>query len=305
MAGLLYDSIFKRILPLGDGVLLCPAHGSGSVCGGSIGERTWTTIGLERRLNPRLQRADRESFIEAAAQPLPYPPYFTRMERMNVEGPPLLRELPLTQLLAPDEFERLLPEAEVIDTREAVPFGAAHVPGSLSLWLAGLPAFAGWFLPYDRPLLLVGEEREAQTRSLRRLGYDQIPGILAGGMQAWQEAGKESGAVGLVTVQEVRRRHEAGEQPWILDVRAADELEASGALPGSHHIPLHELARRMEEIPQEPQVLVLCGSGHRSMIAASLLVKAGWRRVSVIEGGMTAWSAAGYPAQCEPAAVAR
>ena len=104
MTGLLYDSLFRTILPLGDGVLLCPAHGAGSACGTAIAERMWTTIGLERRLNPKLQFAERAEFVERVGRMRDYPPYFRTMERLNLEGPPLLGSLPALPLLSPEAF---------------------------------------------------------------------------------------------------------------------------------------------------------------------------------------------------------
>ncbi|MFW5774828.1 MAG: MBL fold metallo-hydrolase, partial [Chitinivibrionales bacterium] len=146
-AGQLYDSIYGKILPLGDHVILCPAHGSGSVCGSSIADRPLTTIGLERRLNAALQKNSRNGFIDAVALMQERPPYFTHIEKLNVEGPPLLSEQAEIMPLSWDQFEQLCDGAFVLDTRSAHAFATAHVPRAVSIWHHGLSSFAGWFVP--------------------------------------------------------------------------------------------------------------------------------------------------------------
>ena len=193
MAGLLYDTVFGKILALGDGVIVCPAHGPGSVCASQIAERTWTTVGLERRLNPRLQHEDRDAFIADVAQNLEKSPYFRYMEDWNTEGPAILDGVPIPAPLSPFEFASLSQGAVVLDTRGDLGFGSAHVPGALSIWSERLSRYAGWFLPYDRPILLVTEagELDQVVRQLMRLGFDQLAGCLPGGMSAWHTAGYE------------------------------------------------------------------------------------------------------------------
>ncbi|MCU0637354.1 MAG: MBL fold metallo-hydrolase, partial [Methanothrix sp.] len=188
-AGLLYDSLWQRILPLGDEVILCPAHGSGSVCGEAIAERTWSTLGIERKHNPRLAAASKEQFISElmASQPPDRPPYFRYMEKVNLEGRPILGAVPSPRPLDPASFSSLARDAQVVDIRQELGFSAAHVPGSLSIWMGGLASFAGWFLRYDRPILLVGDGDYVSeaTAILLRLGLDDIAGFLGGGMLSW------------------------------------------------------------------------------------------------------------------------
>lgn len=299
LAGLLYHSIFERLLPLGDHVLVWPAHGAGSVCGSAIAERPWTTIGLERRLNPHLQASARDKFVSDVAREMERPPYFRRMEKLNVEGPPLLGPLPAPPPLAPGDFAALMGECSVVDTRGELSFGAAHVPGSLSIGQSSLASFAGWFLPFGRPILLVTEsgDPEPAVRTLVRMGYEDggggLAGYLAGGMHAWHTAGRESGSVGMVTVEELCRRTFApgeGQPPWILDVRSAGELETVGRIEGAHHIHLTQLPGGLDRVPADRSIYIFCGSGRRSMIAASLLNRAGWNDLVVVLGGMTGWN---------------
>ena len=306
MASLLYHSLFHKLLPLGDGVILCPAHGAGSACGAAIAQRPWTTIGLEKALNPLLQIRDRLDFIAHAAQDLERPPYFQRMEAVNVQGPPIIGPLPAAEPLSPAAFAAQIEAgALVLDTRMDLGFNAAHVPGALSIWLGGLPSFAGWFLPYDRPLLLVTEEADPTPamRDLLRMDYVQIAGHLAGGMLAWHMAGRESDSVAMVTVQELCRRLDAGEAPWLLDVRSPEELERQGRIPGAHSIHITQLPAHLVEVPREQPVYIFCGSGLRSTIAASLLQREGWDNETVVLGGFAGWQSCTHPIEGAQAPV--
>jgi hydroxyacylglutathione hydrolase len=292
MAGLLHDSIFNRLLPLGDEVIVCPAHGAGSVCGTAIAERMWTTIGLERKLNPKLQFTDEAQFVANVARELERPPYFRLMEKYNVEGAPLLSSLPALAPLSPGEFVREKEEALVVDTRSELGFASAHVPGSLFIWGAGLSDFAGWFLRHDMPILLVseGENPVQVTRYLLRLGYDGLAGYLAGGMLAWHTAGLESSATRTVTVQQLCFLLDEGEETSILDVRSEEELEKTGRIPLAQHIHLTQLPEHLDEVPQDRTVYIFCGSGLRSTLAASLLQRAGWTDLVVVLGGLAGWN---------------
>lgn len=297
MAGLLYESIFGKLLPLGDEVLLCPAHGAGSVCGEAIAERIWTTVGIERRHNPRLQFREKESFVAHLMENQPErPPYFSRMERLNLEGAPFAAR-PSPKILAPAEFEATAGNAAVLDTRMELGFGAAHVPGAQSIWKDGLASFAGWYLDYERPILLVNETNdfEEQILILARLGFDNVAACLAGGMLSWHTAGRENQSIGTLTVQEICRRLDAGEEFWILDVRSDEELRKDGRIPGASHIHVTQLPNLLEEIPRNRRIHVFCGSGLRSMIAASYLQRQGWRDLEVILGGMGAWRSKKFP----------
>ena len=291
MAGLLYDSIFRQILPLGDHVIVCPAHGSGSVCGESIADRVWTTIGMERLYNPKLRHTERDAFISTIGQELEKPYYFSEMEKLNLEGHPLLRSLPVPASLRPTEFAEKSRSALTIDTRMDLAFGSAHIPGSISIWQEGLPSFAGWFVPYGHPIFLVTEESDPtpEIRYLTRLGFDRIEGHLAGGMLGWHMAGMESDRNGMVPVQSLCGQLDSGSEFFILDVRSQDELEKEGRIPNSQHIHITQLQKRLGDIPRNRPVFIFCGSGLRSTIGASILQREGWSDVTVILGGMSGW----------------
>jgi hydroxyacylglutathione hydrolase len=295
MAGQLYDTLFNKLLPLGDGVIVCPAHGPGSVCASDILERMWTTIGLERLNNPKLQVADRSEFISLTAKKLEYPPYFRQMEKINLEGSSFCEILPVP--LTMHEFTGLVQDAIVLDTRTELAFGASHVPNALSIWAGGLPSFAGWFLPYNKPILLVNESNDPDqvTRYLFRLGYSSIPGFLSGGMLAWHMAGRETSSIKTVAVQSLCSLLDQGDRSWILDVRSDAELEHAGVVTGAYHIHLTELISRMNEVPRDRAVYIFCGSGLRSMVAASLLKREGWQNLVVVLGGLAGWKSVSCP----------
>jgi hydroxyacylglutathione hydrolase len=301
MAGLLYDSIFEKLLQLGDEVIVCPAHGAGSACGESIAERLWTTVGLERKYNPRLQFKDRTKFIDHLVDNQPErPPYFAEMERRNIAGAPM-GTLPLPKPLSPNDFEAAAKSSDVVDTRMNLGFGAAHVPGAQSIWLDGLASFAGWYLTYNRPVLLVNEtdDPEEATRILVRLGFDNLSGFLAGGMLNWHMSGRDSDRIRTVTIQELCRSLDEGKNIWILDVRSDDELEKDGRIPGAQHIHVTQIPLRQKEIPRDRAIYIFCGSGLRSMIAASLLQRSGWKDLAVILGGMAGWKSRKFPIKKE------
>ncbi len=297
MAGLLHESIFGKIIPLGDGIIVCPAHGTGSVCGSSISERHLTTIGIERRENPMLQHREKSEFVSRVAKELERPLYFMEMEKRNIEGAPLLGNRPSPLPLRAKEFKQRAESAIVVDTRMELGFSAAHVPGALSIWLGGLASFAGWFLPYDKPIILVNETEnpEDSTRHLIRLGYDRIEGYLGGGMLSWHTAGLESHSIPTVTVQGLCQLLDAKKNPFILDVRSREELERKGRITDAAHIHITTLAEHMHEIPKERPVYIFCGSGMRSMIAASLLKRHGWTNLHVVLGGLAGWNSVSCP----------
>lgn len=295
MAGLLFDSIFGRLLPLGDNVLACPAHGAGSVCGESIAERLWTTIGLERQHNPRLQYKSRDDFIASLLKSQPErPPYFARVEKLNVEGIAMCGFSSINPL-SPEDFASLMKDenAFVLDTRMELGFGAAHIRGAQFIWMDGLASFEGWYVPYDKPILLVAETNDINelTSILIREGYDNVAGFLAGGMLSWHMSGQSSTSTRTLTVQELCNMLDEDEiEPArILDVRSDDELKRDGQINGALHIHVTQIPERMREVPKEGAVYVFCGSGMRSMVAASFLQRNGWENLAVVLGGMAGW----------------
>lgn len=299
MAGMLYDSLFQKLLPLGDEVLLYPAHGMGSVCGASIAPRMWTTIGLERKLNPKIQARNKQEFISSTAKELERPPYFKQMERSNLEGPRLLGYLPYLFPLSLQEFSDKKKRSHILDTRMELDFSSAFVSGSLSIWLDGIASFTGWFLSYDSPVLLVTEAEDPTkiVRLLLRMGYDDLEGFLSGGIHSWLLHGMPAESINTLMVQDFCRKLDKKENLWILDVRSEGELDQNGRIPGAHHIHITQLLNRMSDVPKDNPVYIFCGSGLRSMTAASFLKRNGWDQLSVILGGFAGWNSITCPIQ--------
>lgn len=299
MASNLYDSIYNRLLPVGDGVILCPAHGAGSVCGLHIADRDESTLGIERAQNPSLQSKDKDDFVKRKVAERPErPPYFSMMEKYNQEGPPLLDCLPMPSPLTPAEFKEAMENgAVVVDTSLPASFGGAHIQGSYSIWLEGLAVFAGWLLSYDKPVLLVLEDQmhlEKAVRYLVRLGFDNTAGFLKDGIEGWYNAGFPTESLPLLSVHRLKEKLDRGEDLLVLDARRKDEWD-TGHVPGSLHIFAGHVEKRLSEIPRDKPVAVLCSVGHRAGIAASILLRAGFKDVYNVLGSVTAWRHAGFP----------
>jgi hydroxyacylglutathione hydrolase len=296
----LYDSIFNKILPLGDEVILCPAHGAGSVCASAIAEREWTTIGIERKLNPKLQVENKEEFIELVAEMLEYPPYFKNMEESNLTGSEFLAHYQKPAALSAAEFAEALKDENtyIIDLRQEVSYASAHLPGSISIPLQNLPSFVGWFIPVGAKILLVteGEYPKEAIKHLYRTGYDNILGYLKGGMINWHMAGKKSAAIKTVTVDKLCTLLDTEpDDRIILDIRSEDEREEEGEIQEAEHIHLTQLPEHYAELSQDKPLYIFCGSGLRSMTAASLLENEGFSNQRVVLGGLIAWNSTTCP----------
>ena len=302
LASNLYNSIFNKLIPLGDGVILCPAHGAGSVCGAYIADRDESTIGVEKAQSPLLQMS-RDEFIKyKVAEKLERPPYFRQMEKYNLESPPFLGCLPLPSPLPPGAFKKEIERgAVVVDTSYPAAFGGAHIKGSYSIWLEGLPVFAGWVLSYDEAILLVLDDQHHLDKAVRyliRAGYDRIVGYLKGGIEGWYNAGLPVEHLQVLTVHELKAKIDRGEQLTILDDRGENEWNA-GHIKGAQHIYVGHIKERTTDIPKDKPVAMFCNVGHRAGLGASILLRAGCREIYNVLGSMTAWKAAGYPIYAE------
>ena len=299
VAGLLYDSIFDKLLPLGDHVLLWPAHGAGSVCGSHMAQREESTLGYERENNRILQMTDRDEFIEYKVNEHHYmPPYFSMMEKYNLEGPPPLNSVREPGPMGADEFDEAISDGMfVLDIRSPEAFGGAHIHNSISIPIGMLPAYGGYLLPYDRPIGLVVESVDQAERAitdLHRIGYDDISGYLKEGMQRWEIEGRNFEGTPQVYIGEISRRLTEGEEFTLLDVRSKREWEA-GHLMGATHLYAGHLEDNLDEIPDERPITTFCGSGHRAIIAASILQKHGFEQVENCLGSMRACYATSCP----------
>jgi len=300
VAGRLYDSIHEKLLPLGDQALLYPAHGAGSVCGDGMASREFSSLGHERKNNPRLGLS-REAFVRAKLDEHHYkPPYFREMERQNEAGMQPLRALPRPAPVTADELARRLEgDLLLVDVRSPQAQAGVAVPGSLALPLSLLSAYAGWILPYDRPLGLVAErETDAHeaVEALVRMGYSQVELRLSDGVSAWEASGRELWSTPSVSAEALRARLEGGEALTVLDVRKHSEFEA-GHVPGARHCYLGELLQHGPPEGLTTPIVTFCGSGRRAMVAASLLHRSGTHAVENCFGSMQAWRSIQAPVE--------
>jgi hydroxyacylglutathione hydrolase len=299
VAGLLYDSLFNKLLPLGDQTIIYPAHGSGSICGSGMASRSFSTIGYERETNPALQVTDRDRFVRMKVEEHHYyPPYFRRMEEVNQGGQPILGLLPRPQPLTPAEVEEAQGRGAVLlDIRSAEACSGAIVPGSLVIPVEMLSGFAGWFLPYDREIVLIAAgfaDLASAVRQLVRLGYDRVAGFLDEGLHKWEISGRAYHSIPAVSAHRLAERMEKAEAFTLLDVRSLDEV-AAGRLPNATHVYVGEVPEKLDAVPRERPVTAFCGSGQRAIIAASILKQNGFEDVEVCLGSMAACKAIGCP----------
>ena len=300
LGGLLYDSLRTKLLTLPDASLVYPAHGAGSLCGKALSKETVSTIGEQRRLNYALQPMTKAAFVDLVTADQPdAPPYFTYDAVLNSKERPTLDEA-LARELNPMTVDLVLAlqrtGGQILDTRDAGEFAAAHLAGSLNIGLGGQYAtWAGTMLGRDRPIVIIadpGHEHEAATR-LGRIGFDHIVGYLHDGLRSLESRPELMAATERVSAPLAAERLAAGEAVAV-DVRTTGEREQK-FVAGSISIPLNHLAERIDDLPKDRQLLVYCAGGYRSSIAASLLQQRGFTNVSEIAGGLAAWEAAKLP----------
>jgi hydroxyacylglutathione hydrolase len=308
----LYESLHCKILPLGNEILVYPAHGQGSPCGASIGERPLTTIGYEKVNNPTLQLEDEETFIKAVRDSLsPAPAYYQRVKKINTRGPKVYSNLPSIRPLSAKELHQHSkdPSSMIIDTREITAYGGGHIENSVhiglrasfAIWAAEIldetfPVWAGRMLDPELNISLILPEDtpvEAAQLHLFRIGYENISGYLRQGFRTWLEAGYPFVKTNQMSVHELDEEIKDQTELQILDVRTQAEWK-KGHIPGAKNIYVPDLLERVDELGREIPVVTYCGTGYRASIASSILEKQGFV-VHNVPGSMSAWREAGLP----------
>lgn len=288
LASALYDSL-QRLMSLPGETRILPAHGAGSLCGRKINSSPSTTVAQEKAANWAVSIRDRDEFVRTMISNLPARPrYFSTAVRLNLQGLPALSQLPPLRELTEEAVRNAARDgAVVIDTRTAPFFGAGHFPGSINIGLAS-PLFSTWvgfMIGHGKPIVLVvGSAANAQKAWLElvRIGYDSTVGFIeADKLQQTQQLSQLS-VCDLKS--NLKKRHEGA----LLDVRTDGEWEAAH-IDGAIHVPLPDLPSRLNAVPSDEPVAVMCGSGYRSSIAASVLKSAGFRHVQNVMGGMGAF----------------
>lgn len=297
LAGMLYDSLNTKLMPLPDQVLVYPAHGAGSLCGRNMRAERFSSIGTERLTNYALQIKDRGEFIRQVTTNLPArPEYFSQDAQINRQGAAALADLPPLKAIAPQELHSLLQQdVFALDVRPVTDFAAGHVPGSVNIALSG--QFASWaasVLGLQASPILIAETpaqySEARMR-LARVGVEDAWGYLDGGIAAWRESGFPMAELPQITVEELQQRLGSGNLQ-LLDVRREPEWQA-GHIAGAAWWPLDRFKVSPPEIDPTVPLVVHCQGGYRSVIACSLLRRAGLKNVINVIGGFEAWQKAG------------
>ncbi|WP_373492143.1 rhodanese-like domain-containing protein [Parasphingorhabdus sp.] len=293
VAGLLFDSL-RKILALGDQAIIYPAHGAGSVCGSGMAEREFSTVGHERRNNPRLQIESREDFIDAKINEIHYqPPYFRLMERLNLVGGDPAPRVARPRQLSLSELDEHSP-THLVDVRDPMAYASGHFPGSMSLPVGMIPAFAGWFIGEEDTILLIGSDESqlaAATEHLVRIALDNIVGGYTDLVSA-AAAGKVMEQIPMIGTHTVEKRLQGDRSDWtLLDVRDAEE-RSDASIDGSQHIYVGELNERWKELDKSRHYTLMCASGMRATVAAGWLTSRGFEKLDIYLGSMGAWKAA-------------
>ena len=293
LAGMMYESLQKKIMPLADEVLVYPAHGPGSACGKNLGPQTFSTIGEEKISNYALKASSKEIFIKEVTTGIKSPPsYFPINARINKEGYDSLEKILKQGLtaLSVGEFKKAITDDTIIlDTRHAKTFTQGFVPGSISIGLEGRFAeWAGSLLPFNAPFLLVteeGKERETIVR-LARVGFGKVMGYLDGGYEAWKAAGEDIDLVIDIEADELMMDIPHDPNLIVVDVRRETEF-GDGHLRDAMNIPLTEMTDpgRIAIFEEDKNLYVHCAGGFRSVIAASLLKRQGIHNIRNVLGG--------------------
>lgn len=291
LAGLLYESLQNKIMPLADDITVYPAHGAGSACGKNMQKETVDTLGNQKKTNYALNQPDKESFVHEVLDGLSAPPkYFGMNVAMNKGGIASFDEVMKhgNKPLSADNFEEIVEHAGalILDTRDAEDFRKGFIPNSINIGLKG--DFAPWvgtmIVDVKHPIVLVadlGTEEEVITR-LSRVGFDEVLGFLEGGFESWKNSGKEIDTVNRISAEEFEKRF--NENSKVLDVRKESEYEAEHVNEAFQR-PLADINEWANLIDKNDHFFVYCAGGYRSMIASSILNSRGIRNFTEIEGG--------------------
>ncbi|MGO9125625.1 MAG: rhodanese-like domain-containing protein [Terriglobales bacterium] len=308
LAGLLYDSLHDKLLKLSDDVLVYPAHGAGSLCGRNMRAERSSTIGTERLTNYALQIKSREEFVRQLTENLPpRPDYFLQDAEINRAGASSLSDMPALAPISASALKALLDDEVIaLDVRPGERFAAGHVPGSINIALSGqFASWAGTVLGLSARPVLIADSREQLSEArlrLARVGIEDARGYLKDGIAGWQQAGFSLAETPQISVQALQQRLHKN-QSRVLDVRREPEWQA-GHIEEAAWWPLDNFKVAAPEIDRDAPVAVHCKSGYRSMIACSLLQRAGFRNVANVVGGFDAWLLAGLPVEREKPVVA-
>lgn len=294
LAGMLFESLNKKIKVLPDNTIVYPGHGAGSACGKNLSTETSSTMAIQKETNYALKIEDKETFIKKVIQDQPaVPAYFFKDAKINVVGYDTFEKV-LERSLKPYNCEELMIEsadgAILLDTRNSEDFAKAFIPASINIGLNGeFALWAGTLLEFNKPLILItetGKEEETITR-LARIGYENVLGYLKGGIDQWKAEKNKTENIKNITVDEMAELMDTGKYA-LLDVRRPSEVVKNKVLE-AHHIPLNELQGQIDvSIDPKNKYIIYCAGGYRSMMACSILKREGIKNVINVKGGINA-----------------
>jgi glyoxylase-like metal-dependent hydrolase (beta-lactamase superfamily II) len=308
LAGMLYDSLHSKLLTLPDDVVVYPGHGAGSLCGRNLGTARSSTIRTERLTNYALQIKTREEFVQQLTTNLPpRPEYFPLDAQINRAGAPAIGDLPELRPVAAEELKALLENGGIaVDVRAGDESAAAHIPGSINIPLYGqFAAWAGTLVGLKSLPVLIADSPEELSEArvrLARIGLDEVSGYLRDGWKGWTNAGFELESFEQITVRNLSRALQSSDYQ-ILDVRRRPEWE-TGHIEEATLLPLDDLRSSLPQLDRDAPVAVICKSGYRSLIACSLLRRAGFKNPVNVIGGFDAWQKAALPVATEETVAA-
>ena len=288
MTGLMYDSIFEKLMPLGEDVLIFPAHGPGSACGVSMEDRPYSTLGYEKAYNPVLQVNSKEELIETFGYMRIKPQYFERMEELNVKGAPFLGEEVILNALTVKEVKEMMEDILLIDVRTKEAYFGGHIPGSIYMSKSNISTFIGAIFPPDSKIVFAIDGDFGEVEDIywycRRIGFENIVGYLPNACKKWEENGFELEKLPTITSKQFTELPEDGDYIMI-DIRKSEELQEDDPKSNRIHLPLQNISQCFSRIKKGKPIYILCGSGERATIAASYLRLEGYDS-QVITGGV-------------------
>jgi hydroxyacylglutathione hydrolase len=282
----------QRLKTMPDYLQVWPGHGAGSACGKGLGSVPSSTLGYEKLFNKGFQFGHESAFVEwlLADQPLA-PRYFGQMKRANQAGPALLGSLVNPVQMGAADLERLRESALVIDTRDSAAFARQHAPGTINVPVSSTQfnTYAGYYVDYGQPTYVLVEDAAALAEvlgPLRAIGVDDVPGYFTVAALAGY-----TGTVTQIDPVTAAAQLAAGAVHWV-DVRGTDEY-AAGHVAGALHVPMGAILTALDDLPRDRPLVLQCGGGVRSQVVASVLLRAGFRQVLNLAGGMDGYRAAG------------
>ena len=299
MSRKLYNSLHEKLLPIGDKVIIHPAHGAGSVCGGDIGEQESSTIGLEKANNIWLSMSENEFVESKIGQRFTLASYFKHCEHLNTIGPPIVADLPKPTELDIETFSKIIKDEthRAIDTRPLAEFLDSHIPRSISLSITNMGLLAGWALRPDQTFSIILRDDtndlvQASTL-LHRVGYDKIVGFLRNGLNQWVSNGHATGSIDVLSLDELGAK-QTRREVIVVDVREPHEY-SKARIEDSISLPLTGLEEAAKKFVPDGPVVAICPTGFRSTTAASILKHHGVEDIAVNLEGLKTWSDYDYP----------